>query len=78
MSSAPERCKSCKHFAPTHHKVGACRRYPPTLVGFSGGPDDPEYYESVFPEVAEDSLCGEYDRRPGNPGARQGFFEEGK
>ena len=53
-AGAGKKCKECQFFdAPD------CKRYPPVsdkrLNGFGE-----EYYETVFPQVEEDTWCGEF------------------
>lgn len=52
-------CVNCKHYRPLSEQVtdqGECRRYPPMLAYFA----DTDETETAFPEVSEDTYCGEF------------------
>ncbi len=48
-------CENCVHYQPEGDGVGACRRYAPRPV------EGPEALTAVWPTVASDDYCGEFD-----------------
>ena len=68
-----EYCETCRYFldeVPSEFEgntreehFGFCRRYPPTFIPKIVVPDDPDPPTALWPIVAKQDWCGEYEQR---------------
>lgn len=60
MSHNKESCKTCKFYdhGDFYPEDGECKRYPPILFK-----NDDGGYSSLWPDVGENSWCGEYQEK---------------